>query len=328
MLRFRFRGFKTAWRDKVGYPWVKLSLLCNSVGSPVIGCKEEWRGGISIQAMRGTVNSKGVTLPFSAIINDMPAYDFDADFLRTCLREAGQIAMGQRGQMVAAVKADRSPVTAADHQVEAFLIERITRRYPLHAVLSEESGLHGSAGADIHWVIDPIDGTRSFASGLPIWGVSIGVLQAGVPRAGGLFLPVTGEMYWGTFERAYYNDRPLPPLAPLDLESPLAFLAVPSNFHRHFQVSYPRARSMGSTAAHLAYVATGAAAGALLRGISLWDMAGLLPVLAAVGVVVTNLAGQPFSPADLLAGQAIREPLLAAHPQVIETLRGQIQPLR
>lgn len=259
-------------------------------------------------------------------INAMNTADIDLDFLRTCLRDAGQLALGQRGQMTAEVKADRTPVTLVDRQVENFLIERITGRYPRHAVLSEESGRRGPENADIHWVIDPIDGTRSFASGLPVWGVSIGVLQGGVPRAGGLYLPVTGEMYWGTSEEAYYGERRLPPLAPVDLASPLVFLAVPSNFYLHFDLSYPRARSMGSTAAHLAYVATGAAAGALLRKVSLWDIAGMLPLLAAVGVVLAGLSGQGFDPAGLLDGRAIREPLLAAHPAVIEPLRAQIRP--
>src|SRR5512138_127164 len=123
--------------------------------------------------------------------------DIDLGFLRACLKEAGQIALARRGLVSASIKADRSPVTEADHQVEDFLIARIGERYPEHQVLSEESGLHPSA-ARITWVIDPIDGTRSFASGLPIWGVSIGILAAGKPLAGGLYLPVTNEMYWGT----------------------------------------------------------------------------------------------------------------------------------
>jgi myo-inositol-1(or 4)-monophosphatase len=211
-----------------------------------------------------------------------------------------------------------------DQQVEQFLIARVAARYPDHPVLSEETGMHAHPG-QITWVIDPIDGTRSFAGGLPIWGVSIGILRGDRPLAGGLYLPVTGEMYWGTPEQAFYNDRPLPPAPPVDLASPLTFLAVPSNFYLHFAVSFPRARSMGSTAAHLAYVATGAAVGALLNGISLWDMAGLLPVLTAVGIEITNLAGEPLRPTSLMDGKPIREPLLAAHPAVSASLRGMIR---
>jgi myo-inositol-1(or 4)-monophosphatase len=256
--------------------------------------------------------------------NSCGASEIDLDFLRTCLTEAGQLAFGQRGQMIAAVKADYSPVTEVDHQVEDFLIERIAKRYPTHQVLSEESGLHAST-ADFSWILDPIDGTRSFASGLPIWGISIGVLCEGRPVAGGFFLPVTQELYWGTCQQAFYNDHPLAPLHDIDLDSPLVFLAVSSDFHRHFQIAYPRIRSLGSTAAHLAYVATGAAVGSLARKINLWDIAGLLPVLSAVGAEVVTLQGKPFVPAAALHDGIIPEPLLAAHPSVIDALLNQIQ---
>jgi myo-inositol-1(or 4)-monophosphatase len=249
----------------------------------------------------------------------------DLAFLRACLVEAGQLALRGRAGVTAEVKADRSPVTALDRAVERFLIDRIANRYPGHQVLSEESGLHPSAN-ETTWVIDPIDGTRAYASGLPIWGVSIGIFHAGAPAAGGLYLPVTGEMYWGTPQAAWVNDQPLPPTPPPDLDSPLTFLAVPSNFHLHFDISFPRARSMGSTAAHLAYTASGAATGTLLNGVSLWDMAGLLPVLAAAGIQLTALDGSPFLPAHLLDGRALEQPVLAAHPGISEALRGCIKP--
>ncbi len=249
--------------------------------------------------------------------------DIDLDFLKACLVEAGQIALHQRGQMTAAVKADDTPVTEVDRQVESFLIGQILDRYPSHQILSEESGLHPSEET-VTWVIDPIDGTRSFASGLPIWGVSIGVMRLGEPVAGGLYLPVSGEMYWGTRQKAFYNEETIPPVRMVDLDSPLVFLAVPSNFHLYFEIRYPRIRSLGSTAAHLAYIMTRAAVGALTYSISLWDMAGILPLMAATGIEMTKLDGRPFHPIDLLDGKKARDPLLAAHPSVIPALRESI----
>ncbi len=259
----------------------------------------------------------------------MQENDIDIDFLKTCLREAGQIALRQRGQMVAEIKPDKTPVTNVDRQVEEYLIWQISARYPGHAILSEEGGAsvaiqQAQNDSEFSWVIDPIDGTRAFASGLPVWGVSIGILRRNKPFVGGLYLPVTKELYWGNGREAYYNDRPIQPITSVDLESALVFLAVPSSFHLKYKISYPRIRSLGSTAAHLAYVATGAAVGAFTQRVSLWDLAGLLPVLAAVGVEITYLSGEPFIPADALDGGLVREPLLAAHPAVLETLRSKI----
>lgn len=252
------------------------------------------------------------------------AADIDLAFLRSCLEEAGKIALGQRGQMTSMVKADHTPVTEVDHQVEKYLIECITMRYPNHTILSEESGLHASKESDT-WVIDPIDGTRSFASGLPIWGVSIGVLRQNEPVAGGFYMPVTNEMYWGTPQQAYYNNQPLAPVTTVDLDSALVFLAIPSSSHRHFTISYPRARSLGSTAAHLAYLATGAAVGVLTKSIYLWDIAGLLPILMATGMTMITLGGRPFHPVEMANGEKAPEPLLFTHPSVADKLREMIQ---
>jgi myo-inositol-1(or 4)-monophosphatase len=225
--------------------------------------------------------------------------------------------------VTAEVKADQSPVTVVDRQVEDFLIWRIAERYPHHTVLSEESGLH-LADAEVAWVLDPIDGTRAFASGLPIWGVSIGVFSQSHSIAGGFYMPVTREMYWSDGQYAYYNDQPIRPVTSVDLDSVLAFLAVPSEAHLHYQIRYPRVRSMGSTAAHLAYVATGAAVGALMRTAKLWDVAGVLPVLQATGIDLAYLDGQPFQPEALMQGETLRAPLLAAHPSVMQALRERI----
>ena len=258
--------------------------------------------------------------------------EIDLAFLCDLLREAGTLALelrradfaaGGNGQVAAQVKRDHTPVTAVDHAVEALLIAHIAARYPAHLILSEESGLHDGSGvqSEFAWALDPIDGTRAFACGLPVWGISAGVLRRGQPYAGGFYLPATGELFWGTAEEAWQDQRRLPRRTAIDPASPLAFLAVPSNFYRHFEISAPRIRSLGSTAAHLAYVATGAAFGMLTRTTSLWDVAGVLPLAQAAGIELAYLSGRPFDPAELLDGRAIREPLLAGPPAALEQLR-------
>lgn len=262
----------------------------------------------------------------------MDENEIDLAFVCACLREAGVSALAQAGGMHAELKADRSPVTEADRAVEALLIERIQARYPRHAILSEESGLHAArqaarGGAEFAWALDPIDGTRAFASGLPVWGVSAGVLRHGRPYAGAFYMPVTGDLFSGTGAQGWHNGRPLARLEGFDPYSALTFLAVPSGFHRYFKIGAPRIRSLGSTAAHLAYVATGAAMGMLVRSASLWDLAGVLPLAQAAAVELMYLSGRPFDAAELLDGGTISEPLLAAHPAAFETLRRWVQPL-
>ena len=91
-------------------------------------------------------------------------------------------------------KADASPVTAADREVEALLRERIRAAFPDHGILGEE---HGGEDLDAEhvWVLDPIDGTRSFATGRPLFGTLIGLVQRGSPVLGLIDSPVTGERW-------------------------------------------------------------------------------------------------------------------------------------
>jgi fructose-1,6-bisphosphatase/inositol monophosphatase family enzyme len=252
--------------------------------------------------------------------------EIDPEFLKTCLIDAGKIALEQWGHVTASLKADLSPVTQVDRQVEDFLARRIAAQYPSHIILSEEGGaIRG--GEAFTWVIDPIDGTRAYAARLPIWGVSIGVLRGNEPYLGGFYLPTTHELYWGTCQEAFYNGQKMNPPDTIDPASPLVFLAVPSDFHQNYALTYPRMRSLGSTAAHLAYTATGAAIGSLICPFSLWDLAGLLPILSAMGIAISFLSGEVFQASQFMDGRKSMEPILAAHPQVMAQLRSNIHPL-
>lgn len=259
-------------------------------------------------------------------MSDLPEPQVPIDMAQLCawLEEAGRLALEQYRQVQAVqLKPDGTPATAVDHAIEAFLLQRIADRYPTHRVLTEESGAHGGDN-EITWVIDPLDGTRAFASGLPIWGISVGVLQHGEPLAGVFYLPALNELYRGDRGSAFFNERPLASRPSTDLDDPLAFLLVPSNSHLTHDIAFPRVRSLGSTAAHLAYVARGVAVGALTRRIKIWDLAGVLPMLRRAGIELRYLSGASMHIDKLLDGQPTPEPLLAAAPPMMALLRAMI----
>ncbi len=93
-------------------------------------------------------------------------------------------------------KSDESPVTVIDRLIESELKQLITDKYPDDAIFGEESGLDGDLEGNL-WVIDPIDGTRSFISGNPLFGMLLSHLKAGVPVAGLISMPILGEIYTG-----------------------------------------------------------------------------------------------------------------------------------
>ncbi len=107
-------------------------------------------------------------------------------------------------------KSDESPVTIADRETEADLRAAIAERFPDHGILGEEYGSEGLE-RDVVWVIDPIDGTKSFISGSPLFGMLVAVLKGGKPVAGIIRMPALGECYAGALETG--SDRDGTPLA-------------------------------------------------------------------------------------------------------------------
>ena len=116
------------------------------------------------------------------------------DAMIEAARAGGAVALGhfRRGVEVG-LKADRSPVTAADHEAEAAIVETLRRAAPDHGVLGEESGARGSA--ERRFIVDPIDGTRNFIRGIPIWAVMVALEERGAVTAGVIWEPVRGNLY-------------------------------------------------------------------------------------------------------------------------------------
>src|SRR5690606_8170760 len=106
---------------------------------------------------------------------------------------AGRITLGyfQTGVAVER-KGDNSPVTVADRAAEQFLRELIAETYPQHGIIGEEYGQQGEANA-LTWVIDPIDGTKSFAAGVPLYGCLLALVDGTRPLVGVAHFPALNE---------------------------------------------------------------------------------------------------------------------------------------
>jgi histidinol-phosphatase len=91
-------------------------------------------------------------------------------------------------------KSDDTPVTKADREAELVIRERVARFFPEHSIIGEEHGKTQGTNPDYRWIIDPIDGTKSFIHGVPLYGVMIGVEVKGRPSVGAVYLPALEEM--------------------------------------------------------------------------------------------------------------------------------------
>src|SRR5438105_3163947 len=126
----------------------------------------------------------------------MAEFDEELAFANELADEAADIAMDVfPSDIHVRTKADLTPVTQADLRIEAMIRERVARRFPRDAVLGEEDGLQGRPDASRTWVIDPIDGTKSFAARIQIWATLIALSIDGEPVLGVASAPALGERY-------------------------------------------------------------------------------------------------------------------------------------
>lgn len=126
----------------------------------------------------------------------------------SCAYDAGRLTLGyfQRG-IEADFKADDSPVTVADKQAEALIRQRIEAAYPHHAIIGEEFGA-SNADASHRWFVDPIDGTKSFVRGVPLYAVLIGLEIDGRVEAGAVYFPALGDMlHAASGQGCFWNGR-------------------------------------------------------------------------------------------------------------------------
>ncbi|WP_053239858.1 histidinol-phosphatase [Pleomorphomonas koreensis] len=192
------------------------------------------------------------------------------------------------------------PVTVADRAGEAAMRALIEATYPDHGILGEELGTTGLNRQHV-WVLDPVDGTRSFIAGIPLWGTLIGLRRDGRPVQGMMAQPFTGERFYGDGAAAVYSgpggERPLRTRRCADLSAATLFTTSLRPFSDSERAAYlsveQRARLVRYSADCYAYcmVAAGQADVVVEAGLQPYDITALIPVIEGAGGVVTSWTG-------------------------------------
>jgi histidinol phosphatase-like enzyme (inositol monophosphatase family) len=220
-------------------------------------------------------------------------------------REAGTSTLEhfRAADLAVELKTDHSPVTIADRQAEKLLRERIFAAFPNDAVLGEELG--ESAGTSgFRWIVDPIDGTKSFIHGVPLYGTLVGVEHQAKPVLGVIYMPALDEcVYAARGQGSWYQQgqsavRP----ARVSLRTPLGDSLVCSSdtlFPPARQDAYARlqraarvSRTWGDCYGYL-LVATGRAEVMIDPIMNVWDAAAVAPVVLEAGGTFTDWQGKP-----------------------------------
>jgi inositol-phosphate phosphatase/L-galactose 1-phosphate phosphatase/histidinol-phosphatase len=205
-----------------------------------------------------------------------------------------------RTQVAIDDKSDASPVTIADREAEAAMRAILTREVPAHGVYGEEHGIE-RADAEYVWVLDPIDGTRAFITGLPIWGTLIALLHKGRPVLGIIDQPILKERWLGVDgERSTFNGQPISVRACPSLDraymystSPIMFSGDVTRKHAALADAVKLFRWGGDCYAY-GLLASGHVDLVVENTLKLYDFAALVPVITGASGQVTDWQGKPL----------------------------------
>lgn len=220
------------------------------------------------------------------------------------------------------------PVTVADRNAELAMRRLITETYPDHGIIGEEFGTE-RGDADLVWILDPIDGTRSFITGLPVWGVLIGLLRGGEPILGMMAQPFTGERFAGDGTRAWYTgpggNRTMTTRTCGRLGEASLFTTTPAMFRDPGdRAAYDRVEGKVRLARYgcdcyaYAMVAAGQADAVVEANLQPFDIAPLIPIITGAGGRVTNWEGGSAAG----GGKAVATGDSRVHDQILARLAG------
>ena len=249
--------------------------------------------------------------PYRAFITELAHRS--GDFIRPLYGQPG---------LAVETKGDASPVTAADRGAEELMRGLIAQRFPSHGIIGEEFGPE-RADAEFVWVLDPIDGTKSFITGVPLWGTLIALLHRGQPVLGVIHQPVLSQLMIGDPTTTTLNGRAVRCRATARLADATVLTSDTLNLAKYqngpacdrLLARAKLVRTWGDCYGYL-LVASGWADVCLDPIMNPWDIAALVPVIRGAGGVITDWRGGSAYPAD----STIAAVTPALHAEVLATL--------
>lgn len=248
-----------------------------------------------------------------------------ASFAAHAADKARKISMSYFRQPLSVnTKSDDSPVTIADRSIETMLRDEIVAAFPAHGIFGEE---HGSERIDAEyvWVIDPIDGTRSFITGWPLWGTLISLLHHGEPVLGLIDVPVLGErwmgMRGGVTEMLGAKRVRCATSGCASLAQATVYATSPDIFSQDEagvfeEVSAKAAsRRFGGDCYSYAVLASGFVDAVVEANLQPYDYLAIVPVVEAAGGVVTDWQGRRLGTAS--GGRVVAAASSALHREIV-----------
>lgn len=231
---------------------------------------------------------------------------------------------GFRRRLDVELKADESPVTVVDRNVETLLRNAIRASWPGHGILGEEHG-RSDLDAEYVWSIDPIDGTRSYITGWPLWGTLLALLHQGTPVLGVIDIPALDERWIGMRnEKATFNGSTCHSGGCTSLDQATVYATSPDIFDASERVAFERVcavaqgRRFGGDCYSYALLASGHIDAVIEADLKPYDYLALAPVIEAAGGVISDWQGRPLRLHS--GGEVVAAATPELHQAILSTL--------
>jgi fructose-1,6-bisphosphatase/inositol monophosphatase family enzyme len=245
----------------------------------------------------------------------------DLEFVQGLASEAAAIALARARLVTPREKANLSYVTDLDHDLERLIRERLGNAFPDDLLTGEEYAAAGGDGPR-RWSIDPIDGTGNMVHGLPLWAISIGLIDGGEPVLGVIAVPPLGEMFWAVKGGGAWRDGVRLQALDADAFHDQDNVCLNTNALRAVdpRTMPGRLRDLGSACCEQTFVAANRLQACTFLGEAAHDVAAGAVIAAEAGCRFGTIDGEVLTPAEFVARTPVVRPTFIAAPRRLAAL--------
>lgn len=250
-------------------------------------------------------------------------------FATEFIKEAGKKALAFYGKGQPQVKFDQGMVIEAELRLTDLFQDKLAGRYPAHQVFKFDriNEKYSHEGKRYLWIFDPVDGVANFQAGIPIWGMSLALIDNFWPILGVFYMPATGDLFHARAGQDAYWGKQKIKIDDGHTINDESLLFTFSRFHQHYCSTFPgKIRNLGCSSAHICYVAMGRADAAVVANESFQGLAAARVIIEAAGGKICKFDGCDFHLNEYLDGQRIDDHLLVASADTFMQVRDCLRP--
>ena len=251
-------------------------------------------------------------------------------FAKDFIHQAGMKALVYYGKARPRIRFDQRVVTEAELELEEFFQKELQARFPEHKVFKfgEVNEQYSHEENRYVWIFDPLEGVANYQAGIPIWGMSLALLDNFWPILGVFYMPSTGDLFHAMAGQDAFCGKQKVKISSGESINDEGLFFTFSRFHQHYRSTFPgKIRNLGCASAHICYMAMGRADGVIIANESFQGMAAARVIIEAAGGKFCKIDGSEFHLNDYLDGQRIDDHLLVAAPENFTQVRNCLKPI-